>query len=419
MDPKEEEREGDPGMGLDPGTEPSPQPPTTQVTLGGTDAGKAEGPNPVIGTPSRPTLTTPPDVIQSAGGARPGEANPARRDVEADGMQVTDTAKLLSDREAAEENISRQERRVQPEAAADLTGTEPYADALADTTIERESQGGPNTSPIGVTNPAGYMDPQRDYISFGTSSSAPGETSARVNAKTEANTKVIQQAESMSGLSSERNEYERQEFGQPKTNEIRDDLTAGGMENLPQAAGAAATVLAAFASLDAAQRAISGLHGIGIRPEDISLVARDLSTETAEVAPAGEAEAQTGDVTAAQSLDDAGGVDAEEGHVGAGRGAIFGGLAGLLVGLAALAIPGIGPIIAAGPLAAAVTGLIAGGITGGLVGALIDAGVPQEHAHTLAGRIEHGDVLVSVRTDQLTHGAVMRVLQANGAEEVH
>ena len=83
------------------------------------------------------------------------------------------------------------------------------------------------------------------------------------------------------------------------------------------------------------------------------------------------------------------------------------------------AIPGLGPIIAAGPLVGALTGLLAGGATGGLVGALLDAGVPHDKAGALARRVAGGDVLLSVQTDQLTHAAVERVLRASGALEVH
>jgi hypothetical protein len=140
---------------------------------------------------------------------------------------------------------------------------------------------------------------------------------------------------------------------------------------------------------------------------------------------AGEGSAQTGEPVAGTdvNVDRAGAAAEDAGHVDAGRGlvagGIFGGLTGLLVGLGALAIPGLGPIIAAGPLAGAITGILAGGATGGIAGALLDAGVPDEHATALAGRVAGGDVLVSVQTDQVTHDAVVRTLQTHGAEEVH
>ncbi|MDQ4075563.1 MAG: hypothetical protein M3220_04865, partial [Chloroflexota bacterium] len=84
---------------------------------------------------------------------------------------------------------------------------------------------------------------------------------------------------------------------------------------------------------------------------------------------------------------------------GAGIGAILGGLAGLLVGLASLTIPGIGPIVAAGPLAAALAGAGIGAVAGGAVGALIDMGVSEEDAEYYAEALRRGDVIVAVRTE--------------------
>lgn len=112
-----------------------------------------------------------------------------------------------------------------------------------------------------------------------------------------------------------------------------------------------------------------------------------------------------------------------ENRTGAGGaaavGAGLGGIAGLLVGLGALAVPGVGPLLAAGPLAAALGGLLAGGAAGGIVGALSTVGVPQEYARQYAAAIEQGSALVSVRTDQYSHDAVERVLTAHGGKEIH
>lgn len=100
-------------------------------------------------------------------------------------------------------------------------------------------------------------------------------------------------------------------------------------------------------------------------------------------------------------------------------GAGLGSLAGLLVGMAGLAIPGIGPFIAAGPLAGALGGLVAGGAAGGIIGALSTIGVPEEYAREYAARIEQGDTLVSVRTLPINEDLVERVLAGNGGESVH
>jgi hypothetical protein len=89
----------------------------------------------------------------------------------------------------------------------------------------------------------------------------------------------------------------------------------------------------------------------------------------------------------------------ESAAAGAGTGAAVGGVLGWLVGIGALAIPGIGPLVAAGPVVAALAGAGAGGATGGLVGGLIGAGIPEVEAKRYAGRIRDGGYLISVHCD--------------------
>jgi hypothetical protein len=84
---------------------------------------------------------------------------------------------------------------------------------------------------------------------------------------------------------------------------------------------------------------------------------------------------------------------------GAGAGAAVGGALGWLIGVGALAIPGIGPLVAAGPIVAALAGAGAAGATGGLVGGLIGAGIPEIEAKRYAGRIRDGGYLLSVHCD--------------------
>ena len=93
------------------------------------------------------------------------------------------------------------------------------------------------------------------------------------------------------------------------------------------------------------------------------------------------------------------GVDdrAEGAGKGAGIGAGVGGTAGLLAGLGLLAIPGLGPVVAAGWLAATAVGAAAGAATGGIVGALTEAGVSTEDAHSYAEGVRRGGTLVSAR----------------------
>jgi hypothetical protein len=83
---------------------------------------------------------------------------------------------------------------------------------------------------------------------------------------------------------------------------------------------------------------------------------------------------------------------------GAGFGAAVGGLGGLVVGLTALTVPGVGPVIAGGLLAMALTGAGIGAVTGGVVGALNDLGIPAEHVHYYSEGVRRGGVLVVVAT---------------------
>jgi hypothetical protein len=84
---------------------------------------------------------------------------------------------------------------------------------------------------------------------------------------------------------------------------------------------------------------------------------------------------------------------------GATTGGVLGGALGLMVGIGALAIPGLGPFIAAGPIMTTLAGVGVGGTVGGLVGALVGLGVPEYEAKRYEGRLKEGGVLVSVHCD--------------------
>jgi hypothetical protein len=104
---------------------------------------------------------------------------------------------------------------------------------------------------------------------------------------------------------------------------------------------------------------------------------------------------------------------------GAVTGGTLGGTLGLLAGIGALAIPGAGPLIAAGPIMSALAGLGVGGAVGGLVGALIGAGVPEYEAKRYEGRVKDGGVLLSVHCD--TSNEIRRakeILKATGADDI-
>ena len=99
-----------------------------------------------------------------------------------------------------------------------------------------------------------------------------------------------------------------------------------------------------------------------------------------------------------------------EAGTGAGVGAAVGGAAGLLAGLGLMAIPGLGPVVAAGWLASTALGAAAGVATGGIVGSLIDSGVPEEQAHVYSEAVRRGGTLVSVQTEDHDIAKVQAIL---------
>src|ERR1700686_317177 len=114
------------------------------------------------------------------------------------------------------------------------------------------------------------------------------------------------------------------------------------------------------------------------------------------------------------------GTKAPEGATaGAGSGAAIGGMLGWLVGIGALAIPGLGPFVAAGPIMAALAGVGVGGAVGGVTGALVGMGIPEYEAKRYERRIKTGGILTSVHSDSsdLTKKA-KDILQRTGAQDI-
>lgn len=110
---------------------------------------------------------------------------------------------------------------------------------------------------------------------------------------------------------------------------------------------------------------------------------------------------------------------AEGATAGAGVGGIVGGALGLLAGVGALAIPGVGPIIVAGPLMASLAGLGVGGAVGGLVGALVGMGIPEFEAKCYDSRVKDGAVLLAVHCASSEEVRRAReVLEAGGAQDI-
>jgi uncharacterized protein (TIGR02271 family) len=104
---------------------------------------------------------------------------------------------------------------------------------------------------------------------------------------------------------------------------------------------------------------------------------------------------------------------------GAGTGAAVGGVLGLVAGAASLAIPGVGPIIAAGPIAAALAGAGIGAVAGGIIGALTNIGVPEEEAHYYAEGVKRGGTVITVHArDDRTADCAAQVMRQHGAVDI-
>ena len=105
---------------------------------------------------------------------------------------------------------------------------------------------------------------------------------------------------------------------------------------------------------------------------------------------------------------------------GAGAGGVLGGTLGLLAGIGALAIPGVGPFIAAGPIMAALSGAAVGAAVGGLTGALVGMGIPEYEAKRYEGKIMGGNVLLSVHTENSDEVRTAKtIMEDAGAEDIH
>jgi hypothetical protein len=156
-------------------------------------------------------------------------------------------------------------------------------------------------------------------------------------------------------------------------------------------------------------KTIVGLFGNRLQAQQLveQLAARTTASEDISVMSPG---TDAGDTAEG---DRAGGI-----AIAAGTGAALGGLGGLLVGLGALAIPGIGPVLAAGPIAAALAGVGIGAAAGGVIGALAELGIPEEDAHVYAEGVRRGATLVTVRADDEAAGEIMALMARHGAVDV-
>src|SRR4051794_3178077 len=136
------------------------------------------------------------------------------------------------------------------------------------------------------------------------------------------------------------------------------------------------TIVALFDDTNDAHKAIDDLSTLGVANNDISVIAPKRDSDAGRNVRDGETKA------------------AEGAGIGASTGAVAGGAAGLLASLGLLAIPGIGPLLAWGPIVATLTGAGIGAATGGLVGGLVGMGIPEEDAEVYEEGVRRGGTLV-------------------------
>jgi hypothetical protein len=155
-----------------------------------------------------------------------------------------------------------------------------------------------------------------------------------------------------------------------------------------------------YASREMAENGVDRLLASGFRSEDVSVLLQD-NVGTKDFAHEKHTKAPEGTTT------------------GALTGGVVGGTLGLLAGIGALAIPGLGPFIAAGPIMATLAGVGSGGVVGGFIGALVGMGIPEYEAKRYEGRIKEGGILLSVQCDNSDWTSkAKQILKETGAEDI-
>lgn len=140
------------------------------------------------------------------------------------------------------------------------------------------------------------------------------------------------------------------------------------------------TVVGLYETPEKAREVVDALAASGFPRNDISVLARD----------------ETAGSEGTEIKEESGSKAGEGAGTGAGIGAVVGGVGGILAGLGMIAIPGVG-LVAAGPIAAGLTGAVGGAVVGGIIGGLIGLGIPEEEAHTYAEGVRRGHTLVTIR----------------------
>ncbi|QJW47831.1 hypothetical protein HA075_20045 [bacterium BFN5] len=148
------------------------------------------------------------------------------------------------------------------------------------------------------------------------------------------------------------------------------------------------TVIGVFVSRSDAETAVQTLRSQGFTNEEINIVSKHQKNNNV-------------------SYDD----DITDGAL---TGSTIGGIGGLLIGAGAMVVPGVGPLLAAGPISAAIGGALAGGLAGGL----IDWGIPSEASHRYAKEVEQDKILAIIRTDDNRVNEAAKILRQYGANDV-
>jgi hypothetical protein len=185
------------------------------------------------------------------------------------------------------------------------------------------------------------------------------------------------------------------------------------------------TIVGSFDSFDEAKRVARELMDEGFRESDVNVVASNLrgdyaggATATGDYARTTRSDALTSDGGGLTTRDRDVADDASGAAAGAVTGGVVGGAAGLAASLMGLAIPGIGPIIAAGPIVATLSGAGVGAVAGGLIGGLTDMGVSKTDAEYYAESVRRGGALVTVRADDSRAERAAELMRDHGAVDI-
>lgn len=173
------------------------------------------------------------------------------------------------------------------------------------------------------------------------------------------------------------------------------------------------TLVGTYKDLNTAHAVVDDLIAANFNSTDIGIVAQDAKGDYAGHIDRDGVTRQDGSYRGAKAT------TGDDAAAGAGIGATIGGLGGLLIGIGALAIPGVGPVIAAGPLLAALTGAGVGAVTGGLIGAMVDMGIPDEEANIYAEGVRRGHVLVTAQVPDSSADHAARIMARPDALNLH